>query len=90
MNYGSFYILKTDSESPLNDFQRVIRIINAGMQGLYSYSFHLSSLFFFVIHFFVILSFLSYRIKIISKVRFYLAVAFPQGDAWIFLIYYIS
>ena len=90
INCGRFYILKMNSESPSRGSQRLIRVINFGTRGLCPYSFPLSSLSFSIRHFFIIPSFFLHRIKIISKVRFYLAGALPQGDAYIFLIYYIS
>ena len=87
---GSLYISKTHSESPLKISERLIWIINFYMQGL-SYNFLLTSLSLSIIPFFVILSFLSDRMKIISKVRFYLARAFsPRRCMYLLNLLYLT
>ena len=61
------------------------------MQGLSSYNFPLTSLSLSIIPFFVILSFLSDRMKIISKVRFYLARAFsPRRCMYLLNLLYLT
>ena len=73
---GHFYISKTDSESSLKGFEWLNQIINFYMQGL-AYNFPLTRLSLYLIPFFVI-SFLSDKIKIISKVRSILWELFPK------------
>ena len=61
------------------------------MQGLSSYNFPLTSLSLSIIPFFVILSFLSDRMKIISKVRFCLARAFsPRRCMYLLNLLYLT